>query len=76
MATVGGGGGGTIRESSPETYTSSCVKWIAIRNVLCDAANSNPVLCDNLEGSDGWEVGGSFKREGTYIFLWLNHVNI
>ena len=31
-----------------------------------------PVLCDNLEG---WEVGGRFKREGTYIYLWLIHVD-
>ena len=24
----------------------------------------------------GWEVGGSFKREGTYIYLWLIHVDV
>ena len=24
----------------------------------------------------GWEVGGRFKKEGTYIYLWLIHVNI
>ena len=30
------------------------------------------VLCDNLEE---WEVGeGRFKREGTYVYLWLIHV--
>ena len=22
----------------------------------------------NLEGWDGWEVGGKFKREGTYVY--------
>ena len=22
----------------------------------------------------GWEVGGRFKREETYIYLWLIHV--
>ena len=22
----------------------------------------------------GWEVGGKLKREGTYVYLWLNHV--
>ena len=22
----------------------------------------------------GWEVGGRFKREGTYVYLWLIHV--
>ena len=24
----------------------------------------------------GWEMGGSFKREGTYVCLWLTHVNV
>ena len=23
-----------------------------------------------------WEVGGSFKREGPYVYLWLIHVDI
>ena len=31
-------------------------------------------LCVNLEGYDGGEVGGSFKREGIYVYLWLIHV--
>ena len=34
------------------------------------------MLCDNLEGGMEWEVGGSFLREGTYVYLWLIHVNI
>ena len=28
---------------------------------------------DNLEG---WEVGGKFKREGKYVYLWLIHVDL
>ena len=31
----------------------------------------NSVLCDNLEGWHGVEVGKRFKSEGTYIYLWL-----
>ena len=31
----------------------------------------NPGLCDNLEGGEGWEVGGRFKREGTYVCGWF-----
>jgi len=31
------------------------------------------VLCDNLEG---WEVGRRFKREGTYVYLWLIYVDV
>ena len=32
----------------------------------------------NLEGWDGvrWEVTGKFKREGTYVSLWLIHVDV
>ena len=38
--------------------------------------NSNPVLCDNLEGGLGREAGGRFRREGTYVFLQLIHVDV
>ena len=24
----------------------------------------------------GWEVGGRFKREGTYVYLWLIHDDV
>ena len=27
--------------------------------------------CDNLEGWDEVGGGGRFKREGTYVYLWL-----
>ena len=27
-------------------------------------------------GGMGWEMGGRFKREGTYIYLWLIHVDV
>ena len=30
------------------------------------------MLCDNIEGKDG--IGG--RREGTYMYLWLIHVDI
>ena len=45
-------------------------------NLLYDAGSSHLVPSDNLEGWDEWEVGGRFRREGTYIYLWLIHVNI
>ena len=56
-----------------ETDTLPYVKITSI-SLLYDAGTSNPVLCDNLEGSDG--VGGKFKKEGTYIHLWLIHVDV
>ena len=33
-------------------------------------------LCNNLEGWDGAGDGGSFKRKGTYVYLWLIHVDV
>ena len=24
----------------------------------------------------GWEAGGGFKREGTYVYLWLIHADV
>ena len=32
------------------------------------------VGAQNNEGQ--WEVGGRFKREGTYVYLWLTHVDV
>ena len=35
----------------------------------------NPVLCDNLDGWDRVECWGErFKREGTYVYLWLTDI--
>ena len=35
----------------------------------------DPVPCDNLEGWNGRVgVGGSFKRERVYVYLWLINV--
>ena len=30
----------------------------------------------NLEGWDGKEMGGRFKREGIYVYLWLTHFEV
>ena len=32
-----------------------------------------PGLCKNLEG---WDGEGRFEREGTYVYLWLIHVDV
>ena len=34
------------------------------------------MLCKNLEGWDQVKMGGNFKREGTYVYLWLTHVDV
>ena len=34
------------------------------------------MFCDNLEEWDGVGGGGRFKREGTYVYLWLIHITV
>ena len=44
--------------------------------VLYDSGCSNSVLSDSLEGQDEVGVGGEFKGEGTYAYLWLIRVDV
>ena len=34
------------------------------------------MLCDNREGLDGVGCGRRFKKEGTYVYLWLIHADL
>ena len=34
------------------------------------------MLCDNIEGWEGRAVGRGYKKEGTYVCLWLIHVGV
>ena len=50
--------------------------------MLYDTWNPKQVLCDNLSRGGGMEagemrreMGGRFKREGTYVYLWLTQVD-
>ena len=74
VGTVGKERVGRMETAAWEHYTTICkidsqrefAEWLwGLRLVLCD-----------LEGWDGWEVGGRFKREGTYAHLWLIHVDV
>ena len=71
----GGAAGGTNRESSLEIYTLWYIKWIASGNLLYDARNSKPVLCDHLEVGDGLWGGREVQEEGTCVHLGLIHVD-
>ena len=32
------------------------------------------MLCDELEGwGRGWAMGGAFRRQGIYVYVWLIH---
>ena len=57
-----------------ETYTLPYVKQSV--GICCRKQGAQLVLCDNLEGGMWWEVGGRFKREETYVYLWQIHVAV
>ena len=66
-------------KSNMETYTTIC-NIDSQREFALWLRKLKQGLCINLEGSDGEgggrEVGGSFKREGIYVHLWLIHVEV
>ena len=55
--------------SSTETYTLPYVKQIARGSLIYDALSRCSVTTQR--GRKGKEVGGGFKREGTYVHLML-----
>ena len=68
--------GGTMNwESSVETYSSPCVKQIASEKLLDKPGSSaRRSVMTQRSRMVGGEVGGRFKREEIYVYLWLIHV--
>ena len=62
--------------SSMEAHTLTHVKQTAKGNLLYDSGNSHWGSVVTQRGGKGWEVGGRFKREETYVHLWLIHVDV
>ena len=58
-----------------ETYITICKIDSQWEFALC-LRELKQGLCINLEGYDGEGDGGRFKREGTYVYLWLIHVQV
>ena len=56
--------------------TSPFVKQIASGNLLCDSGSSDQCSVSLWRGGKGWEVGGSFQKEGMYEYLWLIPVDV
>ena len=56
--------------------TLSYVKKIANGNLLYGSGNSNRGSVSIQRGGIGREMGGSFKREGIYVDLWLIHDDV
>ena len=59
-----------------EIYTLPYVKQRANGNLLNNLGNSNLDSVKTYKGQMGREVGGRFKRERTYIYLWLIHTDV
>ena len=52
------------------------VKQIANGNLLYGSGNSNRGSESIQRGGMGRLVGGRLKKEGTYVYLWLIHVDV
>ena len=52
------------------------VKKIANRNLLYGSGNSNRDSVSTKRGGMGREMGGRFKTEGIYVYLWLIHAEV
>ena len=62
-------------ESNMESYITICKTDSQWEFAVC-LRELKQGLCINLEGSMGREMGGRFQREGTYVDLWLIHVEV
>ena len=58
-----------------ETYITIC-KIDSQREFAVCLRKLKHGLCINQEGWDGREIGGRFKREGIYVYLWLIDVEV
>ena len=63
--------GGSNGENSIGTYTLSYAIQIASGNLLFDSGKSNQCSLTTQRGTMWWEVREKFKREETYVYLWL-----
>ena len=59
-------------ESNMETYITIC-KTDSQQEFAEWLRKLKKGLCINVEW---WEMGGRFKREGIYVYLWLIHVEV
>ena len=62
-------------KSNIETYITICKIDSQWEFAIC-LRKLKQGLCVNPEGWVGREMGGSSKREGTYVYLWLIHVGV
>ena len=70
-----GGEGEMYGENNMKTYITIC-KTDTQREFAVCLKKLKQVLCINLEGWDGEKMGGSLKREGIYVYLWLIPIEV
>ena len=58
-----------------ETYITICKIYSQQEFAVC-LRKFKHGLYINLKGWDGGDMGGRFKREGIYVYLWLIHVEV
>ena len=62
-------------KSNMETYITMC-KIDSQREFAVWLGKLKQGLCINLEDGMGREMGGSFERDGIYVYPWLYHVEV
>ena len=63
-------------KSNMETYITVC-KIDSQQGIHCMTQETQTGALYQLRGVGiGWKMGGGFKREGIYGYLWLIHVRV
>ena len=76
MDTFQEGEGGTNWESKHwKIYISIC-KIDSLWEFVVWCTELKPVLCDNLEGVQGKMEVQEAGREGTYVYVWVIHIEV
>ena len=67
-----------VRRTETVTWklTLPYVKYVANGNLLYGSGNSNRGSVSTWRGGMGKEIGGRFKRERIYVYLWLIRVEV
>ena len=76
MDTPRAGEGETNGESSMETYTVPYAKLDSQWELAVGHRELKSGALWPARGGMRREVGGKFKREGTYVYLWLIHADV
>ena len=63
-------------KSNTETYITICKLDSQWELAVCFRKLQNRGSVSTWRGGMGWEMGGGFRREGTYVHLWLIQVEV